>query len=123
MSVFVDDAVFDMRAATLGVYEGAEAIREYFATSQLPNMAHQIHLATNHRLALDGDKASGTVYHLVHGTAHSGATIFAGGYHDDIYLRTDEGWRLHTRKAVSLLKADMRAVGGQPKESQPAAPS
>jgi hypothetical protein len=77
-------------------------------------MSHQIHLATNHLIQLDGDAADGTVYHLVHGTAHSGATIFAGGYHQDKYVRTPGGWRLHTRSAVSLLKADMRAVGGNP---------
>lgn len=112
MSVFADDAVFDMRGGDLPLFEGATAIREYFAESQIKAMKHQIHLATNHRIAVDRDTAEGTCYFLVHGTAHSGATIFAGGYHENRYVRTEAGWKFAYKNTVSLLVPQVSAIGG-----------
>jgi ketosteroid isomerase-like protein len=114
MSVFADDAVFDMRGSGQPLLEGAPAIRDFFATEQLPNMKRQIHLATNHRIQLDGDRADSTVYFLVHGEANNGSTIFAGGYHADSYARTPAGWRYTAKVAYSLLSPQLTAIGGQP---------
>jgi ketosteroid isomerase-like protein len=112
MSVFADDAVFDMRGGDLPLFEGASSIREYFGEKQMTAMKHQIHLATNHRIAVDGDEASGTCYFLVHGTAHSGAEIFAGGYHENKYVRTASGWKFSFKNTVSLLVPQVSAIGG-----------
>jgi ketosteroid isomerase-like protein len=112
MSVFADDAVFDMRGGDLSLLEGAAAIRDYFAESQIKAMKNQIHLATNHRIAVDGDTASGTCYFLVHGVAHSGAEIFAGGYHENEYVRTSSGWKFRYKNTVSLLTPEVSAIGG-----------
>jgi len=114
MSVFTDDAEFDMRGAGQEVLKGADVIREYFINGQLANMNGQIHLATNHRVQLAGDDATGTVYYLVHGEAKDGSTIFAGGYHDDIYRRTPDGWRFARRISVSLVTPRLTAIGGKP---------
>jgi uncharacterized protein (TIGR02246 family) len=112
ISTFADDAVFDMTHTGQPRLVGVQQIREFFVTAQFPAMAGQIHLATNHRVTLAGDKANGTVYYLVHGNAKDGRTIFAGGYHTDEYVRTGEGWRFASRTAESLLVPELSAIGG-----------
>ena len=75
MSVFTEDAKFDMRGSGQALLEGADTIREYFVAGQMAMMKGQIHLATNHRVHCAGDTATGTVYYLVHGEAKDGSTI------------------------------------------------
>jgi ketosteroid isomerase-like protein len=112
VSTFADDAVFDMTGTGQPQLIGAGQIRDFFANKQFPAMSGQIHLATNHRVALAGDKATGTVYYLVHGIAKDRRTIFAAGYHADEYIRTETGWRFASRRAESFFTPELAAIGG-----------
>jgi ketosteroid isomerase-like protein len=112
VATFADDAVFDMTATGLPRLLGTGQIRDFFTNEQFPAMSGQIHLATNHRLALAGDRATGTVYYLVHGVANDGRTIFAAGYHADEYVRTEAGWRFASRQAQSFFNPELAAIGG-----------
>jgi ketosteroid isomerase-like protein len=112
VSTFADDAVFDMSGTGQPTLVGTEQIRDFFANQQFPAMSGQIHLATNHRVVLDGDTATGTVYYLVHGIAKDRRTIFAAGYHTDQYVRTEAGWRFSSRRAESFFTPELAAIGG-----------
>lgn len=112
LSVFTEDGVLDATATGQERWLG-ESLREYFSTQQFPAMAHQMHLATNHRIDLHGDTATGTVYYLVFGTSNAGDSVFAGGYHEDEYVRTADGWRFALRRAVPLLVPELAAIGGR----------
>jgi ketosteroid isomerase-like protein len=112
VSTFADDAVFDMTGTGLPRLLGRGQIRDFFANQQFPAMSGQIHLATNHRIAVAGDTATGTVYYLVHGVSRDSRTIFAAGYHADEYVRTDAGWRFASRRAESFFNPELAAIGG-----------
>lgn len=92
--LFTDDAVLD--TVTMPPAEGATAIlaayREIFSSPDefLPFVAQ-------HLVDVDGDEATGTCYLTVRGVIGE-RKFLGGGYYDDRYRRTPDGWRITYRK-------------------------
>ncbi|MFN8036463.1 MAG: nuclear transport factor 2 family protein [Acidimicrobiia bacterium] len=97
VDVFTDDAHVDLgtvapvqgRAAVTAAYEQALGAGEF-----LP-FVHQ------HVVDLRGDTATGTCYVQVWGTI-DGEKVLIGGYYDDHYRRTGDGWKISSR-TINLL--------------------
>ena len=103
VELFVPDAFFDMTPAGLDRYEGREAIREFFEREKRA-LRHVIHLTSNHRVDVDGDRASGTAYfHAIGVTRRDGVENAARGMYEDAYVRTPAGWRFASRRSVPLV--------------------
>ena len=51
----------------------------------------------NHVIDLAGDRATGTVYVDLRST-QDGRSMIGSGYYEDEYVRTAEGWKLHSRR-------------------------
>jgi 3-phenylpropionate/cinnamic acid dioxygenase small subunit len=90
----------DSETPLLG-YDGHDEIRT--AVALLDRYDETLHVMTNHRVTLDGDDATGTVYCLAHhitvreGTRHN--LVMTIRYHDR-YRRSTGAWRLTHRKIV-----------------------
>jgi ketosteroid isomerase-like protein len=103
IELFMPDAWFDMRPAGLECYEGREAIHAFFEREKRA-LSHVMHVTSNHRIDVEGDRARGTAYFLAMGiTRREGRENHARGYYQDAYVRTGEGWRFASRSSVPLL--------------------
>jgi ketosteroid isomerase-like protein len=103
VDLFVSDAWFDMEPAGLEHYVGRDAIRDFFEREKRA-LSHVMHLTSNHRIDVAGDRASGTAYFLAMGIVRRGEREnHARGYYDDAYVRTPDGWRFASRRSVPLL--------------------
>jgi ketosteroid isomerase-like protein len=103
LELFVEDAFFDMTQAGLERYEGRPAIRDFFEREKRA-LSHVIHLTSNHRVDVDGDRAVGTAYfHAIGVTRRDGVENAARGMYEDAYLRTAAGWRFASRRSVPLV--------------------
>jgi len=103
VELFVPDAFFDMTAAGLDRYEGRAAIRDFFEREKRA-LSHVIHLTSNHRVDVDGDRASGTAYfHAIGVTRRDGVENAARGMYEDAYVRTPAGWRFASRRSIPLV--------------------
>jgi len=67
-----------------------------------------IHIYTNHIITPTRDGATGTVDMLMIGLGGDPNKIEYDGYYDDIYVKTDEGWRFKQRTHHALLQAGQR---------------
>jgi ketosteroid isomerase-like protein len=97
VGVFSDDAHLDL--GTMPPVEGragvTAAYEEVFSKDRFLPFVHQ------HLVDLDGDTATGTCYIEVWGTA-GGQRVLGGGYYDDRYRRTGDGWKISHRKINML---------------------
>jgi hypothetical protein len=57
------------------------------------------HLMLNHEITPTGDGATGRIYLVQLGMDGPGSVARHGGY-EDVYVRTDEGWRIQSRTHV-----------------------
>ncbi len=104
---FGEDAVCDFRSrgGDQGplVSKGREEVRAFFkdvVATTLRDMSHTVH---NHRIAVDGDRASGECYfELTARDASSGAAIVGAGRYIDRYSRVGDQWVFEERKADIL---------------------
>jgi hypothetical protein len=67
-----------------------------------------IHIYTNHIITPTPEGATGTVDMLMIGLDGDPNKIEYDGYYEDIYVKTEDGWRFQQRTHYALL------VGGQP---------
>jgi hypothetical protein len=103
VELFVADASFDMEPAGLARYDGRDAIRAFFEKERRA-LTHLFHLTSNHRVDVDGDRATGTAYFLAIGvTRREGIENQARGYYADAYVRTADGWRFASRQSNALI--------------------
>jgi ketosteroid isomerase-like protein len=102
MGLFAEGAFFDMEPVGLRRYEGLDAIRDFFER-EARALDHLMHVTTNHRIDVDGDRAQGTAYFLAMGITRKGVRNDAHGYYRDTYVRTSEGWRFASRQSNPLL--------------------
>ena len=103
VDLFVEDACFDMTPAGLDRYAGRAAIRDFFEREKRA-LSHVIHLTSNHRVDVDGDRAAGTAYfHAIGVTRRDGVENAARGMYEDAYVRTPAGWRFASRRSVPLV--------------------
>ena len=88
--LFTRDAIWD--GEVLGVYEGREAIRAFFAVAPTA-MPFAVHHVTNPVIEVEGDRATGS-WLLWQPCVHASGTALwiAGRYHDE-YRREDGVWR------------------------------
>lgn len=114
LSLFTADGVMDAEALGMETIRGEESLRKFYDTI-IPLHEYSQHLSGTHRVDLDGDKASGTSYYLMHGAVKGAGPISAAGYFEDQYERTADGWKFSSRRGVPLappnLSAMIEAVG------------
>jgi ketosteroid isomerase-like protein len=92
VDLFTEDGVMDMgdRAALVGREAMLQSYRDTVTTAEFRPFVH------NHVLDIDGDDATGTVY-LDLRARIDGQAMIGHGYYDDVYVRTDAGWKFKSR--------------------------
>jgi SnoaL-like domain len=110
---FTEDACCDFRGADGGmppsVSRGRAELRNFFALvvpAALREMAHTTH---NHRIALDGDRATGDCYfELTAVDRASGQPVVGAGRYFDRYRRSAGAWRFEARNARIFFIAPLK---------------
>jgi ketosteroid isomerase-like protein len=102
LSVFTEDAVFDLSGIGLAPQIGHDGIRAFF-TTVFANMAHQAHYLSNFAItAYAGDTASIRAYVTGMGVGKDGSGVTVHGrYYFDV-VRTAAGWKA-TRYTMDFL--------------------
>lgn len=101
---FAADAVCDFRSRTGGgqpmISEGREAVRRFFKEVVAGTLREMTHTTHNHRVVIEGDRASGDCYFelTARNTGTSEAMVGAGRY-SDRYVRVSGRWRFLERNA------------------------
>jgi hypothetical protein len=102
---FTQDARCEFGSAVEGgmpslVASGREEVRRFFVEvvpALLDEMSHTVH---NHRIVLNGDRASGDCYfELTALDRASGEPVLGAGRYTDEYRRVEGGWRFSSRRA------------------------
>lgn len=101
---FTEDAVCDFRSPDGSmqpfVSRGRAEVRNFYVAvvpALLRNMCHTVH---NHRITVDGDRASGDCYFELTATdAATGKDVVGAGRYVDRYRRVGENWCFEFRKA------------------------
>jgi len=110
---FTEDACCDFHGAGGGmaptVSRGRAEVRHFFSAvvpAALRDMAHTVH---NHRIAIDGDRASGDCYfELTAVDQTSGEAVVGAGRYIDRYRRDAGVWRFEARNAEIFFIAPLR---------------
>ncbi len=113
---FTEDACCDFRATAGGgdqmvpaVSRGRAELRNFFTVivpAALRDMAHTTH---NHRISIDGDRASGDCYfELTAVDRTSGEAVVGAGRYLDRYRRDQGAWRFEMRNAAIFYIAPLR---------------
>lgn len=80
------------------------------------HMDATMHVVTNHRVALQGDRAAAVCYlqaqHVKSGL-QAGELYTIGGRYEDELVRTDEGWRFSFRRLVRIWAEGNRGVASR----------
>ena len=96
--VFTPDATLDY--TTSGGIKGTIAEIKQWFTEVLPMFTVRQHLVTNHRITVDGDRATSESYlfnPMVLPVKDTARVVFVGGAYRDQLVRTGEGWRIAER--------------------------
>ena len=94
MATFTEDAVLDLSGLDLGVFEGAAAIRGFYA-QVFETMSHHMHTMTNFRVTeYAGDSARSYAYVCGMGRSRKGVDIQVYVYYDLQMRRTPGGWKI-----------------------------
>jgi hypothetical protein len=118
-SVFTEDAEFHGPPAVPGGKpfdaKGREALRQFALVDR--GSAYVRHFMTNHLIEPSAEGAHGKVYLLVIDIAQGdkATSVNMGGHYEDVYVRTDAGWRIKSRhffrsKSAQTLKAEAEAA-------------
>jgi 3-phenylpropionate/cinnamic acid dioxygenase small subunit len=120
--VFAADAVGDYRSSNGILQQGVAPLAERLYRGMGPgsDCGPTQHNVTNIRIALDGDRATASAHFYA---VHAGLYAFAGqrytcwGQYDDIWVRTQAGWRVAERLYRNFLtegpEAIIRAITGK----------
>lgn len=98
--VFHEDAYIDYTA--MGGIEGKLSEIKAFLSEVMPMFPATQHMISNFKITLDGDRAHGRIMCLnpqqivLHD--ESVQTMFLGLWYVDEYVRTEQGWRILTRR-------------------------
>jgi hypothetical protein len=112
--LFTEDARCDFRGAggeqmAPMVSRGHAELRNFFTVmvpAALRDMAHTVH---NHRVSIDGDRASGDCYfELTAVDRTSGEAVVGAGRYFDRYRRDAGAWRFEMRNAAIFFIAPLR---------------
>ena len=102
MALWAEGAVWDVTDFGMGTVTGLDAIRAFYE-GLVENTTHRCHLALNHVIDVDGDRATATVYVHAFVVTADGGRDESLGYYDDEYERTADGWKFRRRAAHPLL--------------------
>jgi hypothetical protein len=92
---FTADAFIDYTAAG-GIRGNLDEITAWLDEA-LKNFTHTIHYVTNRTVELDGDRATGRLAYYNPMGLPNEALLICAGYYNDVYRRTDDGWRISQR--------------------------
>jgi 3-phenylpropionate/cinnamic acid dioxygenase small subunit len=97
-TVFTDDCHLDY--GEIGIWNGVDAVTEFMQTSH--QGVQTLHRMSNQAIVVNGDSAVARTYvdMVMVGAGASG--VNAIGYYDDEIVRTDDGWRIASRRFTSL---------------------
>ena len=108
--LFTDEVTVDYTSLFPGEVQNIS--REELMTqwqSTLPGFDATQHMITNHRITVDGDKATAMAY--VRATHRLGDEMWiVGGYYVDELVRTDEGWKLQAIQYNALYEEGDRSL-------------
>ena len=81
-------------------YRGADDL-EALARAQPHGVDYARHFLTNHVIEPTAEGATGKAYLVVIDIGEGGkpGSIYLGGYYQDVYVKTPEGWRFKTRRS------------------------
>lgn len=103
LSVFTEDAGFDVSRFELGKYRGHGEMRGFFQHNG-EVMDSQMHLFSNFLIELEGpDSASGTSYLYQDGYDKKGQQMKCHVLNRDKYIRTSDGWKIAERVCHPLV--------------------
>jgi hypothetical protein len=119
-SVFTEDAEFHGPPAVPGGKpfdaRGREALRQFALVDR--GSAYVRHFMTNHLIEPSPEGARGKVYLLVIDIAQANkpTSVNMGGHYEDVYVKTEAGWRIQSRhffrsKSAQTLEAEANAIG------------
>ena len=95
LSLFTDDARLDFGLTPDSVYEGPEALEEFFRSVVPGAVSFCMHMVHNPIIEVSGDRATGTWYYEapVTDATSGGAQWMAGTYHEE-YRREEGRWKI-----------------------------
>jgi hypothetical protein len=101
---FAEDARCDFRLIGSGLdpilAEGREPVRAFFTQGVAALLRDMSHTTHNHRLSIEGDRASGESYfELTAIDATTGEAVVGGGRYIDRYRRQAGAWTFEERRA------------------------
>jgi ketosteroid isomerase-like protein len=112
---FTEDAVFDLTGLGLAVFNGRDAIYNFFEDA-LDAVTHHAHYATNFTVDnIDSEKATGHNYIIGLGLGKNGSNIVVNARYDLEFERTPDGWKIsHFSEPVLMpLPDEVGQVHGQ----------
>ncbi len=97
-TVFTADCQLDY--GEIGAWNGVDAVTEFMQLSH--QEVQTLHRMSNQAITVNGDTAVARTYvdMVMVGVGASG--VNAIGYYDDEIVRTDDGWRIASRRFTSL---------------------
>lgn len=107
VAVFTDDATLDLSGLDLGIFKGADQIREFYA-QVFESMSHHMHTLSNFRVTeFDGNNARCHAYICGMGRSKLGIDIQVYVYYDLHMRSTASGWKIaHFYEAPKLPMPD-----------------
>ena len=103
LSAFSDDAVFTIAIGPGQEIVGKEALTEWRHQSfrGQVGLSTARHWAGPPRISSTGKgMATGLSYFIVYDVSGKTPTFSSSGYHDDVFVKTTDGWRVKHRKAI-----------------------
>ncbi|GAB88276.1 nuclear transport factor 2 family protein [Gordonia rhizosphera] len=106
-SAFTKDGVWDATAVGLKRFEGEADLIAFFEADAAA-VDKQCHIITNHIIDFDDDdRAHGTNYVYAEGEMRNGGAIKAIALNKDVYVRTEDGWKIAERIIEPLTTPQM----------------
>jgi ketosteroid isomerase-like protein len=101
--VFTEDGILDATHTGIPAAVGREAIAKLMDDSFV-QQTHNCHMTTNQRvLTVEGDHATGSCYFYQRSILKNGGRTEFSGRYEDVYRRTDDGWKIAKRVLIELL--------------------
>jgi SnoaL-like protein len=99
--VFTPDGEFVGRQVPLT--KGREALARVARNVRKGNQMYVRHFIANHEIHPSPEGATGKVYLLVVDVEEGQpSSIYIGGHYDDVYVKTQQGWRINRRDARNM---------------------
>lgn len=106
-SLFVEDCRLDTPLDEPA--EGTEGIRRYFEWFAEQDYTDRAHNVFNSLVDVDGDAATGEWYYTVFYALPNGNLEFGHGKFEDIFRRTDDGWKIESVRGRRRITREVRA--------------